>query len=1806
MTNPSSPGNPVRTQTEVSEPVRRSGRWLDDEPSNQQMAFKRRFRLGVLGLFTVAVVGILIWQLFEPFQHIDTHILLMSGERQATDDSISTSVSPETDLIRSASERVFAPADFAAEDLNAFQSLRSVLSLHGKGSTTLPGGDLRELLDLRRLQKTLDDMTAEQSDVLVVYLTARTTVDDEDVWFEFNVKPGILDEGQSRLDEILHQLSRSEAAVKLLIVDAGRFERDPTLGIVVNEFPRLLERAVATTGDASLWVLSSNRALEVSHISRAMERSVFGWFVGYGLHGAADFNRDRQIGLDELTRFVTAEVSGFVQQTTGGSQSQVPNLLWGGGELKPDQTLPILLPVSKQQAKAVEDPEQWLQSTREQSIGTSVFSIPKSPVTFTPRSDLVTVPSLSNSPLASAVSPTVPGSVDVQGLGTINANVVPPLPRSVLPVTELAGGNSAQKPAPSAVATTPDQPAPPGNDSTGDVPGDNKKAVPKSRAEVDPAQVIALATLFTEVWNLRDELESDPQSGSNPAVVAAEEWRRLVHQLLMQERYFRAGRASDLQQVSVVVKTLREGLVALSRKEALAFQPGQDQQTADLVRRIQTRIKSHPCHAIQSHSLGLVELFSQHTGTSLDPALVSTITTLDQLIQRGTSTEFEDWINKLEPKSIDFIELRLARQLATDPELSWPTKQFALRVCRIAEKTASIFLGESRWIGSEFSDAERLRKNGERTLLDQIGQHREAEGIKWLRLALPKYLRAATELEEVRSAELLCDQLMLRLPQYVRWHNESNAHAAGTPQTTDIQQLADDLALLAGRLDTTSNDQIPEIQILALRLKELQKNIEMSLDSIQAGSGNRVTSLPGDQLQIESLLKTTLPAGPIRLGLLQKSIEYDRRNITQLRRPKVYPPISESVVDVTARWAWPTRMLQLELTLSQLGVVGVDSLRTEHTALKQTWKELQEEVANGEEGRSPQESDALLWEKHRTLSGGLKRFYQSWISSLGAAKKTSAVRIDSDGSDRQRSLLRAARRAQQLLPVSAITINESSSPATLLDIASAHDLLNWHASRCEQQRSATPSADYNDLTRRIRSYRTQATQLPQQAAYFPEASIPISWDGPATLSLETEAEQSIELRLKWTGNPKTPTWISLHYDPTLIEVKANSDISVSVNEKASFVEPATSLDRPKAFELFPDKPTILRLVVRRHDNAMGQARLAVFAVTNHGAARQDLAITLPMRPSMELGIDGIAGSWSTKDHQFRLHPFANRETSYSLSLVNRETNAREVSLRVLAPRRPVHLELPRSELTTPEIGTLFDSLGPQDLLMELPKIELSATDTPVKIPFPKPAEEPPVQADKSPLPIAPHGMIVVVNDAKSGRSMVKRIEVAPQRPRRFLRPQVRYNADRERIEVTVVPIDRTQIPPKGMKVSAQIIEALPIDAERELEGEIVPPNFEARLFVAVESQAEKFVTMHLSVDDYPRAFIFRIPCSENTTELPPILDAMAASITAPKSGSAYQSPLESVPVELSVDAPDGAFQIPGDMIEVGIDRNNDRDFLNEPVTTLHSDRQVEITRTTFSPEGQFSLIASVGDFKVRVPATGVRSMNSQLLARLTVSDRSVWSRPVPIIIDGAPPRVLRVRLSPPGIITVGAPVKMTVSASDNDLSGISRIEATFDTDRTGQFPAKAKPIELTVDSNGDWEAMIPDLKPGRQTLLVRAIDRVENIGEISKVKLTVVSAEEAVKLSNVPVTVTGIVLFKEMLTPGITVTAESADGPKPGTPKIAAVETDTQGLFQLKGLVPGKWKIKVKGVVRNDTRTSEQEITIMPSQAPQPLKFTLK
>ena len=153
--------------------------------------------------------------------------------------------------------------------------------------------------------------------------------------------------------DLLGQIQQCPAGKKLVILDAGDLACDPRLGLFVNEFPQLLDEEVRRVNDPGLWILASNRPLEVSHVSQSAKRSVFGHFVAEGLSGAADRNGDGMVELAELLQFVRSGVAGWVSRQSGGAETQTPWLLHGGegaADAPPGLTL---LPISERATKAM-------------------------------------------------------------------------------------------------------------------------------------------------------------------------------------------------------------------------------------------------------------------------------------------------------------------------------------------------------------------------------------------------------------------------------------------------------------------------------------------------------------------------------------------------------------------------------------------------------------------------------------------------------------------------------------------------------------------------------------------------------------------------------------------------------------------------------------------------------------------------------------------------------------------------------------------------------------------------------------------------------------------------------------------------------------------------------------------------------------------------------------------------------------------------------------------------------------------------------------------------------------------------------------------------------------------------------------------------------------------------------------------------------------------------------------------------------------------------------------------------------------
>ena len=88
---------------------------------------------------------------------------------------------------------------------------------------------------------------------------------------------------------------------------------------------------------------------------------------------------------------------------------------------------------------------------------------------------------------------------------------------------------------------------------------------------------------------------------------------------------------------------------------------------------------------------------------------------------------------------------------------------------------------------------------------------------------------------------------------------------------------------------------------------------------------------------------------------------------------------------------------------------------------------------------------------------------------------------------------------------------------------------------------------------------------------------------------------------------------------------------------------------------------------------------------------------------------------------------------------------------------------------------------------------------------------------------------------------------------------------------------------------AEFAEPLPPGTEARLFGLLKPPSYEVNLYaeVPVDSNA---MTLRLTIDDYPRAFTYRVPCSRGSLDLPEELDLLQMRILDMPDGKLFQAP----------------------------------------------------------------------------------------------------------------------------------------------------------------------------------------------------------------------------------------------------------------------------------------------------------------------------
>ncbi|NQU23376.1 MAG: hypothetical protein HQ567_19015 [Candidatus Nealsonbacteria bacterium] len=277
------------------------GGWRGKEVA-QSSTTTRWVNRTLFGTITLVLMGLLVWLIWLWYSPSKTHLVCLSVVEY---------------------DRLTVPTiPFGEEDL---EQLKGV-------SLTEPKKQRHVLRDVAGLDGELDGIDTGRRDVLICYLSAHGVSQDGTAYLLCVDYDGQSKEKRYELGELLDRLRGCRAKRKLLILDVGHIASDPRLGMLANEFPRILEKKLKELDDRRLWVLTSNRPLQASHASFPAGRSIFGYYVTEGLKGAANRadDSDGNVGLAELYRYVRDGVGSWVEREVGGRQVQTPWLLQGG------------------------------------------------------------------------------------------------------------------------------------------------------------------------------------------------------------------------------------------------------------------------------------------------------------------------------------------------------------------------------------------------------------------------------------------------------------------------------------------------------------------------------------------------------------------------------------------------------------------------------------------------------------------------------------------------------------------------------------------------------------------------------------------------------------------------------------------------------------------------------------------------------------------------------------------------------------------------------------------------------------------------------------------------------------------------------------------------------------------------------------------------------------------------------------------------------------------------------------------------------------------------------------------------------------------------------------------------------------------------------------------------------------------------------------------------------------------------------------------------------------------------------------
>lgn len=1799
--------------------------WRVHGNQRERERLRRDLRRSLIVLGLIALAAALLLFLFPPFFAAKTHLVLVgTGNMHSLD----------------------APTiPFVGEDLQALQTIDTAV-VH-------PQDDLwSDARSATQLGNTIAATGVSGTDALVVYLTAHGVSKQGEAFLlceSFDLRNP--DAGRISLNTVLQQISTSNAATKLLVLNAGSIDYDPRLGMVVNEFPRLLEEAVTSTGDPSLWVYCSHSPLQRSQVSQAARRSIFGLFVSEGLRGAADLNRDRSIALNELTRFATANVSRWVGESSDHAAAQTPQLCWGGGKNVPNDS-PTLLTLARDQPDYALDVRKIVGRDSLAAAGSGADPNDlRSSGLMTRRSVASNLPPAAGGSAASA------SGIDISAAGNSEAASASESTAATGDATtddDAAAGDAQQ-----AGATGP------GGDGNGE---EAAGAAGAGGDETDDGQktprdpLARPRKLLAEIWQLRDQAQGAwaiDNPSENPIENVPHLWREFEAELIAFEQRLRSGAGSDVGRVEAI---LTQTLAAKQPADATGRLSGL-WQTAGAFRLDATKRAKQ-----QAHSIALATMFD----TELANRVTKPMATLGAALEQDAPTALDAWMKKEAAGELGrYAEIKSLQRLAAATDLDWPLLQLAAKSTLAAERSAALDLISPDWVRSSVQRGDQLRCFAEELLFDRVGADWRPRARRLLTQAAESYAQAESDFVLVRKAEYLRDRVVDKLPHYLAWYQRTRWVADGSrPSQLDLDSLLATTLTLSQLLGSPDASRIDELSDLCADVQSLVSQIESASSNESIQSLIDRTPVAGDGWRTEQLLRTPLLSASARQQLQYAWQRIDRDLASAFVPASVNPDETDPSLATGSLnaddWAFLLELAEMESQFLAMGSRGDEapSLAAVRQALEIVRQRRAEAIEIYGGGPLPAGTAELesLWSAYRDLGEAFAQVYQR------DRLPNSAVRR---GNWQNTSQAVAALRLvdpRDAWRVRDLDVQSLSAAARL------RSTLAWQARRLESVAAYRSPADEDALLAQADAYLKTSDSI-ARLTRDPRPPNPIAVRADALVDLEYQSADTIALEVK--NQAADDLQLLLDYDRELIElveipIETAADVAVTSPSDRANGEPVaqhSKTDRPLRVDAGSSVQRRFRIV--RRANATQSSRLIIDARPSNSSqwaenpllARQVVDITLPVA---ELRVQQ-GDQWEISGVEpLQVRPFPNRINSLQFGVVHRGSTEKQVSLGLYA------LDQTPQDMDTVELATLIAGKEP----LATYSTSVAADGTPA---FPgekkeeqesdngedgKPAEQQgdtPAAKEEAPEEAAPiksqpldEGMLAVLTDIASGQTTYRLLDFRVQRPRRFLVPQVDYNAWAERIEISVVARDVSWLPADGpIRISCRLETPLAAGMQGKLQGEISRTQPSTELFLNVPAPPKQPVRLLLDVDNYPRAFVFNVPCGKDMTAIPEATDLTEVRLSTPSEGR-YIPATDLIPLAVQIDAPVGTFERDEDAVEFRVFELADADgpgptsapelppepppaappepvpapepsdlatdlvsmqsdkaplqadveptpTAQPPLLQLLTDRDVQVGFVDSTPEGVVNLHASVADFELELPTGRLENVDIQVETTMQVRDHvSPQIPPLELYVDTAPPVVGPARtVNYTGFVPVGQELLLSVWAWDAGC-GVEKVEAVFDLTGSGEFPAEGAVAEGILVSGRQWGLAINSgADTGAKTLLVRAIDYVGNASDPIRLPLQIVSLEgAALQASAQKVEIAGMVLFRDKPIPEADVTltelADPAASNPEGTASGVMVSTNDKGRYSLPNVAPGEYQIKARAVIHNRVRRIEQQVSVKP------------